>query len=253
MRTLVPAKYLLGVALALTFPGWSQPARAQEARPCSFSGPPLEQAKCLLRPVAKSGIVGAARPTLPDPLERLIGQRTTITKTSLKAFLTAHGINESEIGGALSGPVSQTNAHVPARYFIIHDTSDPVPVGATFPPTGMDTPAWSGNNLGRFLPPRKANPVAHVFINRLGQSATGHDFSVPFRSTQFELRSVSRRGLFLGVESIQPRHLDAHGSDAVSPDPGFTDAQLDRLALVYVAASVRRGEWLIPGFHAVID
>jgi hypothetical protein len=30
-------------------------------------------------------------------------------------------------------------------------------------------------------------------------------------------------------------------------------SQLDRLALVYVAASVRRGQWLIPAFHAVLD
>lgn len=33
----------------------------------------------------------------------------------------------------------------------------------------------------------------------------------------------------------------------------FSDAELKRLALVYVAASLRRGQWLIPAFHAVID
>ena len=35
--------------------------------------------------------------------------------------------------------------------------------------------------------------------------------------------------------------------------PGFTAAQYDRLALLYILASVRGGRWLIPGFHAVID
>jgi len=43
------------------------------------------------------------------------------------------------------------------------------------------------------------------------------------------------------------------GIDATAPTPGFTAAQLDRLALTYVAASVRRGQWMIPAFHAAID
>jgi hypothetical protein len=59
--------------------------------------------------------------------------------------------------------------------------------------------------------------------------------------------------LFLGVELIQPRKLDARGIDATAPSPGFTETQLDRLALTYIAASVRRGQWMIPAFHAAID
>ena len=42
-------------------------------------------------------------------------------------------------------------------------------------------------------------------------------------------------------------------NDRIAPEPGLTDAQLDRLALVYVAASVRRGAWLIPAFHAAVE
>jgi hypothetical protein len=42
-------------------------------------------------------------------------------------------------------------------------------------------------------------------------------------------------------------------NDLIAPVPGFSDAQLERLALVYVAASLRRSRWLIPAFHAVID
>ena len=34
---------------------------------------------------------------------------------------------------------------------------------------------------------------------------------------------------------------------------GFSEKQMDRLALVYIAASVRRGSWLIPAFHATVD
>ena len=35
--------------------------------------------------------------------------------------------------------------------------------------------------------------------------------------------------------------------------PGFTEAQYESLALAYIAASMRAGDWLIPGFHAAID
>jgi len=78
------------------------------------------------------------------------------------------------------------------------------------------------------------------------------------------------RGLFLHIENIQPRRCDPDVrmccrkcvirgketlccNDAIAPEPGFSDAQLSRLALVYVAASVRRGTWLIPVFHCVLD
>ncbi len=46
------------------------------------------------------------------------------------------------------------------------------------------------------------------------------------------------------------------GSNATmpfAPRPGFSVPQLDRLALLYVAASTRREQWLIPAFHGVID
>jgi hypothetical protein len=64
------------------------------------------------------------------------------------------------------------------------------------------------------------------------------------------------RGLFLHSELVQPRRsAPGHGwrNDVRTPDPAFTAAQYDRLALLYTIASVRRGEWLIPAFHAAID
>lgn len=105
-----------------------------------------------------------------------------------------------------------------------------------------------------YTPPAKRK--AHVFINRTGKSVTAVNFKTPWRATQYELQTVGRKGLFLSVELVQPRRRDPSGgasNDAISPVPGFTDAQLDRLALVYVAASVRRGKWLIPAFHACVD
>src|SRR5262249_12670392 len=40
---------------------------------------------------------------------------------------------------------------------------------------------------------------------------------------------------------------------AVAPEPGFTAATMERLALCYVAASLRSGTWMIPAFHCALD
>ena len=86
----------------------------------------------------------------------------------------------------------------------------------------------------------------------------GHPFSQGWRATKLESKVVGApaRGLFIHVELIQPRRSNPSGhagNDQIAPDPGFTDAQYEKLALAYVAASVRAGKWLLPGFHAVID
>jgi hypothetical protein len=54
---------------------------------------------------------------------------------------------------------------------------------------------------------------------------------------------------------IQPRRASGRGrhNDAQSPNPAFTPAQYDRLALLYVIASVRSQHWLIPAYHAALD
>lgn len=237
------------------------------ATPCSFSGPPKEQARCLLRRVKAYAKVDPLPITLPEPLNRLIGEPTnsTVTRETLLHYLNSQGIRDDEIGGPLSANVSKNSAGQPAAYFIIHDTSYPrFAHRQPFPPAEMDTADWPGNRFDSYLrrqscPQKKVNPravcepVAHVFINRLGESQTGHDFSKAWGSTQYERRHPGSRGLFLAVENIQPRRNDRRDIDAEAPNPGFTDAQLDRLALVYVAASVRRGQWLILAFHAVID
>ena len=64
------------------------------------------------------------------------------------------------------------------------------------------------------------------------------------------------RGLFLHNELIQPRkHLSGYRrrNDFKAPEPGFSPAQYEALALLYVVASVRAGFWMIPAYHAVID
>jgi TonB family protein len=85
----------------------------------------------------------------------------------------------------------------------------------------------------------------------------GHDYSVAWRATKFEKAAEfggALQGLFLHNELIQPRgSVPGHSNDARTPDPAFTSAQYDRLALVYVIASVRAERWLVPAFHAAID
>jgi len=98
-----------------------------------------------------------------------------------------------------------------------------------------------------------------VVINRPGAMFLGHELSVPWRAMKFERArgfGTDLKGLFLHVELVQPRRR-APGrrgrNDAQAPTPGFTAAQYDRLALLYVIASVRAERWLIPAFHGPID
>jgi hypothetical protein len=168
-----------------------------------------------------------------------------VTAVSLKRYLAAHGITEASIGGLLSAPLTTT------RYFVIHDTSSPYLKNNPFP-ANINEATWAGNNLSRWQPLK----VTHVYVNRLGDSATARNFERTKVATKYENRGPGRRGLFVHIELIQPRRRDPLGgpnNDAVGPLPGFPAKQLDRLALLYVAASVRRGRWLLPAFHAAID
>ncbi len=98
--------------------------------------------------------------------------------------------------------------------------------------------------------------------NRVGASITEVDFAEHIGTTKFEycVDSSAKVKIFLGVENIQPRVGDPKipkpghdANDYDAPYPGFTPKQYERLALPYVVASARRGQWLIPAFHGVID
>lgn len=216
----------------------------------------------MLRPVLIGGHLGAPFKKLPAPLDQLIGEPLDIDKAALQRYLAKHNINEADIGGSLNDPVSPAHTANPnaplARYFVIHDVSTPNYLDKPFPPD-INEATWSLNDLRKRWIGRK---VTHVYINRLGESVTAVDFKTelpdPNHGTKFardHLRNKGK-GLYLHVELIQPRRRNPQGSpdnDNIAPVPGFTDAQLARLALVYIAASVRRGAWLIPAFHAAID
>jgi hypothetical protein len=214
--------------------------------PCLFDSPDLDQlARCLIRPVKIYGNLGAEPTALPEALKELIGKRVKIKPKSLKRYLDANGITEESVGGLLATPIST------ARYFVIHDTSSPYLKDDPFP-ANINEAGYRGNNLVRWAQVK----VTHVYLNRLGESATASNFETTVGATKYEKRNPGRKGLFLHVELIQPRRRDPSGgptNDAFAPEPGFTAKQFDRLALLYVAASVRRGRWLLPAFHAAVD
>ena len=229
----------------------------------------IDQAKCLLRQPKIFGNVGPTLTSLPVPFDQLLTRPTIdISKEQLRRYLQAQGINEADIGGSLDKPVSRTNNNNSsaelARYFIIHDTSTPNFGNANFP-NNINQSSWEFNNFNKYG--SGDNSPAHIIINQVGQSVTRKDFNTPWRSTRRESEQfcgVNKcKGLFLAVELVQPRRCQPNAgqiqcspprkNDAKSPDPGFTKAQLDRLAVVYIAASVRRGKWLIPAFHVVLD
>jgi hypothetical protein len=219
----------------------------------TFQGGPQEQAGCLLRTVAKFGRVDPQPAVLPVLLTEFIGSPVGALRAHLASFLTAKNLNPAQLGGSLDCDLSHaSNGGPTARYFVIHDTSSPWLGNASdFPPND----AQQLNRLSDFA---GANAVAHVFVNRLGDTLTGHDFQVPWRATKLETRviGIPAKGLFLHVELLQPRRRDPTGgpnNDAIAPTPGFTAQQYDKLALLYAMASARAGSWLILAYHAALD
>ncbi len=227
-----------------------------------FTGTPSEQARCLLRKVGIQGQVGEPLKNLPSLLEKIIGQPVKINKDILRAFLKANKLDENKLGGSLDLPLSgaklPNGEQIQALYFIIHDTSDPYLKDAPFPGEINDV-SWSGNNLEKWL----KLPVAHVFVNRAGESITTNNFNETVAKgwgTKFarDFLKADGKGLQLHIELVQPRRRDPNRkpqatNDAIAPQPGFSEKQYERLALLYICASVRRGSWLIPAFHAAID
>ncbi len=228
-----------------------------DANELAFAGSPIEQARCLMRPPAPGAAIPKDIVPLPAALETRIGRGVAIPRDALRAYVAALGRRESDLGGPIDGALARAHDGDPqapqARYFVIHDTSTPFYGDAPFPPDIDRDPKV--DDLTRYA---VAEPVAHVFVARDGDTFAGHDFSVPWRATKLESRVVGlpAKGLFLHVETQQPRRSDPafpKGNDRIAPVPGFSAKQYEVLALLYVIASVRAGEWLIPAFHAAID
>lgn len=220
-----------------------------------FGGSPLEESKSLLRPCLPGGRYGSPLTSLPKPLSDLVGRKFEATLEALRSYLKANQISETDLGGTLSTPLPR------ARYFVIHDTSylleDRQHRSPSEFPENINDTGWIHNRPEVIANKRDA----HVFIARTGSSHTAHDFSVAMSATkytQFRVNPAMTRQLqnsFCHTELIQPR-LPARGKtrgDARAPSVGFPSIQLERLAVVYVAASFRHNEWLVPAYHHNID
>lgn len=241
--------------------GQNVPCRFDATR-LQFEGTPVEQATCLLRPNGIGGVLSPPLKRLPVPLSEIIGRPVRIKKDSLRRYLTSSRIPEADIGGPVDNPLASISPDgsrtIPALYFVLHDTSHPYFGDGEFPPLFDSDRSWRGNDLTIWT----RQPVAHVFVNRLGDSVTTTPFEQPVAKgfgTKFarDILKEPNKGLKLHIELVQPRRRDAADpnpkNDRIAPVPGFTKAQYDRLALLYVAASVRRGTWLIPGYHSAYD
>ncbi|WP_333823334.1 hypothetical protein [Pinisolibacter sp.] len=221
----------------------------------SFVGTPLEQARGLLRTVRRGGDVDDAPAVLPTVLERLMSPSAPglPTREQLATYLETESVDQADVGGSVFDPVSRADTNNPAArqalYFVIHDTSWKLGPGKNFDNVDIDGEGWKGNDLSSF-----PDKLTHIYINRLGGTRTDRLYTTPWRATKFETKPNHKlfRGLFLHHELVQPR-MGPGSSDIDSPVPGFTDAQYRTLALLYVVASVRRGSWLIPAFHCVLD
>ena len=218
--------------------------------------PPAEQARMLLRKIYVTGKVGSELASLDADVEKRIGQKCQITRDQLRMYLEKIHVSDWEIGGNIDLPLcclrDTSNGQQFAKYFVIHDTSFPR-YGKDFP-SNMNDDSWEWNRLNRWVA-----PVTHIYVNRVGDSKTMTPFQEGMTATKLErfvLGDAATKGLYLHVELIQPRkYMKGYGrhNDADAPSLGFTDGQYKRLALLYTVAAVRKGEYLIPGFHACVD
>lgn len=225
-----------------------------------FAGSPAQQARYLLRHVFYMGRLGDTLKVLPPFVDSLMNDRLPVVgRDELRNYIARRGIDSMDIGGNISRPLSQTRSGITAGYFIIHDASNMVhPASARGFSSIVNSMAWDGNQIWR----QKNFRWAHAFVNRLGESITCNDFETPVYATKFE-KSIQNPdvgdtcvGNFIHIENIQPRRSSRRRrpyNDAIAINPGFTEKQYERLALLYVTASARKEAWLIPSFHAVID
>lgn len=218
--------------------------------------PAVEQARMLLRKVMMSGKVSSELPYLDAEFSKRVGQKCAITRDQLRVYLEKNHISEWEIGGNIDLPLSSlsdtTGGKAYAKYMVIHDTS--YPRYATSFPSNINDDSWEWNRLNRWV----AN-VTHIFVNRMGDSKTVNPFNDGVTATKLEryvMGETATKGLYLHIELIQPRKARkgfGRHNDVDAPEMGFTDAQYQRLALLFTTASIRKGEYLIPGFHACVD
>jgi len=252
-------KHLLALPLLLL----AAPASAQDIGECRFSpetltfaGTRTEQATCLLRKIELLAV------RKPQPLPKVIGalmKRDDGPTAQQKAAAIAAFPEPYRSYAAqwADAPISRTQEGLPALYFVIHDTSTPFYANDPFPKR-----LNQDHRVNDFTPYMDGTfakePVAHIFLNRVGQIWAGHDFQEGWRATKLESRVIGprARGRMVHIETVQPRRFlpgATSRGQTYGPKPGFTKDQYRMLAALYVYASARAGVWLIPAQHNTVD
>jgi hypothetical protein len=257
LRTLLAAIVAAPVMLTPTIaPAQSIGECAMDKATMTFAGTPLEQATCLLRRI-DPGPVRRAQPLpaiIADLMTREDGPDAAQKAAAIAAFPEPY--RAYALANALA-PISHTANGLPALYFVIHDTSEPFYRDQPFP-KNLDRDA-NVNDFQRYIGPEIApQPVAHIFLNRVGQIWAGHDFAEGWRATKMESRAIGpiAKGRMVHIETVMPRRFFPGATTrdrTYGPTPGFTKAQYRQLAALYVYASARAGRWLIPAQHNTVD
>ena len=202
---------------------------------------------------------------MPDPFEKLIGTPFRVDEKKFRDFLRERRIEPDALGGSIDDPLSRSAAgsKPQARYFVIHDVSYNLCDDVTSLARSVD-PDASWNRASRW----SNSGAAHLFITRDGKliAPQGRTFGVPWRATKLEKQiGEQSRGLFLHVENVQLRTVGVQPgqkartqggkcrNDRIAENPGFSQVQYSRLALVYIAASHRARKWLVPAYHLAMD
>jgi len=276
MRLMIPVRELVAITLLFLFSFNSEKIESVDTtrplpRPPSllapkfdvetmrFEGSAQSQARYLLRHVYFGGRLGDTLTVLPKFIDSLMEDiLPVVSRDELRGYIAKKNIDSMDIGGNISRPLSLTKNGIMAGYFIIHDASNLMNPPYKKFTSIVNSPKWYHNELWR----QKNFKWSHAFINRLGESITCNDFETPVYATKFE-KSIQNPdvgdtcvGNFIHIENIMPRRSTRRHrpyNDLIAIDPGLTNKQYERLALMYLTASCRKEGWLIPSFHAVID
>jgi hypothetical protein len=222
----------------------------------SYKGSKLQQAEYLLRDVKPFAKITKGKKEIPQFLKGILnGEINTPLKSKLDEYLTKNNFLDEEVGGSINDAISKNKKGVKAKYFVIHDTSTPNYKKGDFP-KNINATDWGYNDVKKVY----NNGKAHVFIGRTGKTYSPNNFQTPYRATKFELKynipEEVGKGLFVHIELSQPRKSKEgawENNDVIAPKPGFTNSQYEKLALLYICASLRAEDWLIPAYHAVMD
>lgn len=178
---------------------------------------------------------------------------TTKVSRNLRKLLIQSNIRQSDILPSQLGARS-------LEYFVIHDVT---PIGKAhmytpgrvFSPTHeqfFDELVTTEEDLLTW----RFGGRLHVYVNRSGASLTNSNPSLARTvlstriSTYFDPSKVLHVGLLSALRRLD---IEAWNSEEIKRKSIFTKAQMDRLALIYVAASVQAGQWLVPAFHSNIE